>query len=98
MAQYGVVEFEAMLQFIESFLIAFNVHQHVMCLMNLLDRISHLATTPVFQTVDLAVVAGDLVAVTLDHRGHLLALIRVYDKHDFIMTHAKLLLVKALRA
>jgi hypothetical protein len=53
----------------------------------LLDQVSHLATTPVFNTVDLAATGGNDALVAFDHRGHLLALIRMDDKYYFIVTH-----------
>jgi hypothetical protein len=41
--------------------------------------------------MDVTAAAGDRGLVTLDHRRDLLALVRVDDKNDFIMTHATLL-------
>jgi hypothetical protein len=87
MAQHGVIEAERVLQLVQGFLVAFDIHQHVMGLVDLLDRIGQLAAAPVFQTVDIAAFGSDQRAVTLYHRGHLLALIGVNDKHDFVMTH-----------
>jgi len=78
---------EGMFQFAQDFLVAFDIHQHVMCLVNFLDRVSQLAASPVFQTVDLAAFGSDQRAITLDHRGHLLALIGMHNKHDFVMSH-----------
>jgi hypothetical protein len=52
-----------------------------------LDHVGHLATTPVFDTVDFATTAADQTLVPIDHCGYLLALIRVDDKNYFIVTH-----------
>src|SRR5689334_22124604 len=54
----------------------------------LLDHVGHLAPTPVFHTVNNAAAAGDDALVALDHRRDLLALVRMDDKYDFVMTHA----------
>jgi hypothetical protein len=35
----------------------------------------------------LAAIFSDDAGITLDHRGHLLALIRMYHKNDFVVTH-----------
>jgi len=86
--QDGVVELEAMLQLGDGRLIALDVHQHVVGLVHLLDRVGHLAAPPVFQAVDLAVAGGHDGLVALDHRRHLLGLVRVHDEDDFIMSHA----------
>src|SRR3546814_16731698 len=51
------------------------------------DRIGQLAATPVLETVDLALAALDQRLVALDHGGHLLALVRMDQEHDFVMTH-----------
>ena len=53
----------------------------------LLDGIGKLTAAPVFQAVNLAAVGFDGRTVTVDHRGHLLALVRVDQEHNFIMTH-----------
>jgi hypothetical protein len=52
-----------------------------------LDGVSQLTTTPVFQAVYLPAIAGNQALVTLDHGGHLFALIRMHDKHYFVVTH-----------
>ena len=91
MTQDGVVELEAMLHLVEGLLVDFDVHQHVMRLEHFAERISQLAAAPVFDAVDFS--AGGLHggAVALDHGGHLLALVRMDDKYDFVVTHSILL-------
>src|SRR5690606_38534414 len=51
------------------------------------DRIGQLAAAPVLEAVDLALAALDQRLVALDHGGHLLALVRMDQEHDFIVTH-----------
>ena len=87
MAQHGVVEAEARLQLVQHVLAALDVQHHVVRLGQVLDRVSQLAAAPVFQAVNLAAVGLDQRLVALDHRRHLFALVRVDQKHDFIMTH-----------
>jgi hypothetical protein len=41
--------------------------------------------------VHLAVAGGDGVAVSLDHRGHLLALVGMHDENDLVMAQVFLL-------
>src|SRR3546814_15847452 len=55
------------------------------------DRIGQLAATPVLETVDLALAAFDQRLVALYHGGHLLALVRMDQEHDFVMTHVAVL-------
>src|ERR1035437_4540778 len=77
-----------MLEFVQGFLIALDVHEHVMRLVHLGDGIGHLAPAPVFEAEDRTLAAGDRAAIALDHRGHLLALIGMDDEYDFVMSHA----------
>src|ERR1035437_9009257 len=91
-AQHGIIELEAGFDFDQCFVVALDVQANIVCLGEFLDNVGQLTTAPVFDAVNLAAVGGDDRLVALDHRGHLLALIRMDDKYDFIMTHAKLLL------
>src|SRR3990167_10319469 len=52
-----------------------------------IDRISKWSATPIFQAVNLALVLGNKTAIAFDHRGNLLALIRMNQEYDFIMPH-----------
>jgi hypothetical protein len=76
-----------MLEFVEDGLAALDVEANVVSLHELLDGIGKLATTPVFKTVNLPAVAGDDSLIAFDHGGHLLALIRMHNKHYFVVTH-----------
>src|SRR3546814_16343632 len=87
MTQHRVVEAKPVDQLVERVLGHFNVHQHVMRLDQILDRVRQLAATPVFQTMDSALVAFDQRLVALDHGRHLLALVRVDNEYDYIVTH-----------
>src|SRR3989338_6237702 len=42
MAQHGIVKAECVLQLFQGFLVAFDIHQHVVCLVNFLNRVSQL--------------------------------------------------------
>src|SRR3989440_10064637 len=68
--------------------VALDVHEHVMRLVNLGDGIGELPPSPVFEAVDPSAGGGDHRTVTLDHRGHLLALVGMNNEYDFVMTHA----------
>ena len=83
-----------MFELVQGFLIALDVHEHVVRLVHLGDGKGHLAPAPVFEPVDRALAAGDGAAVAFDHRGHLLALIGMDDEYDFVMAHAVSLWVK----
>ena len=94
MTQYGIVELERMIQFIQRFLITFDIHQHIMRFMNLLDQIAELAAPPVFQAMNSAIPGSNDGAVALDHCGHLLALVGMDNESDFVMAHIFSLWVK----
>src|SRR5690606_18287518 len=49
--------------------------------------IGELAAAPILEAVDLAVATLDQRLVALDHGRHLLALVRMDQEHDFVMTH-----------
>ena len=72
---------------------ALHVHQHIVGFRHLGDWVGKLAPAPILKAMDLAIVAGDDVAVTLDHRGHLLALVGMDEKNDLVMSHDVLLLL-----
>jgi hypothetical protein len=88
MAEHRVIELERVFELVERLLIDLDVHQHVVCLVDLGDRVGELPAAPVFEAVDPAVLAGDGRAIPLDHRRHLLALVGMHDEYDFVMTHA----------
>ena len=64
-----------------------------MGLVGLLDGERELAPAPVLEPVYLAAVALDHLAVAIEHGGHLLALVRMDQEHDLVMTHCHLLVV-----
>lgn len=78
---------DAVLELGQHFAVALDVHQHVVRLVQLLDRVGELTASPVFQTVNLSAVRRDERLVTLDHRRDLFTLIRMDNKNDFVMAH-----------
>src|SRR5262249_32655036 len=85
--QHRVAEAEGTGQLIESLLVRLDVHEHVVCLVDLGDRVGELPPSPVLETMHVTATGGDHALVALDHRGHLLALIRVHKENDFVMPH-----------
>jgi hypothetical protein len=53
----------------------------------LVDLVRQLTAAPVFDTVDLTAIGGDQGLVALQHGRNLLALIRVDQHDDFVVTH-----------
>src|SRR5690606_22788542 len=68
----------------------------IVSFMQLLDWVSQLTTTPIFQTVNRTTRFFDRACVTLDHAWYLLTLIRVNHKNDFVMTHCSSLRLVSL--
>ena len=91
--QHGVAEAERAGELVERLLVALDVQQHVVRLVDLGDRIRELAAAPVFEAMHRAAAGGDHAAVALDHGRNLLALVRMDQKHDFVMPHQVLLVV-----
>src|SRR5262249_27153565 len=60
---------------------------HVGRLVHLGERVGELTPAPVFQAMHTAATGGNHALVALDHRGHLLALIRMHEKYDLVMPH-----------
>ena len=59
-----------------------------MGLVNLGDRVRELAAPPIFLAMDLALGPLDEGAIPLEHRGHLFTLVRVNQKHDFVVSQS----------
>src|SRR5688500_6867600 len=87
MANDGVIKLERVLELGEGLVVALDIHEHVVRLVDLVDRVGELAAAPVFEAVNAAVAGGDHLPVTVDHRRDLLALVRMDDENDFVMTH-----------
>src|SRR5262245_39500855 len=87
MPQHRIVETEGVLELAQAFFVALYVHENVMGLVHLLDRVRHLTASPVFEPVNPAVAGGNHALVALDHRGDLLALIGVNDEDDLVVPH-----------
>src|SRR5690606_21797658 len=87
-AQHRVAELERVLELRERLVVALDVHEHVVRLVHLLDRVGELAPAPVLEAVHGAVALRHHVAVALDHLRDLLALVRMDDEDDLVMPHA----------
>jgi len=90
-AQHGVVEAEGADELVERVLRTLDVHHQVMRLVNLVDRMGELTPAPVFFAVHGTAGAFDHAPITLQHRGNLLALVRMDQKHDFVVSQFGLL-------
>ena len=86
-AQHRIVETEPGFQLGDALRIALDVHEDVVGLEHLVDRVGQLAPTPVLETVDHPTPLFQIAAIALDHRRHLLALAWVHQKDHFVMTH-----------
>ena len=89
-ADDGVVEAECALHFFQHRLAALDVHQDVVGLVDLVDRIGQLPPAPVLQPVNLAAILLDHRAIAIHHRLNLIALVGMDHEYDFIMTHVGL--------
>src|SRR5690606_945127 len=90
MAQHGVAEAERADELVERRLVALDVEQQVVRLVHLLDGMGELPSAPVLLPMDLAAGALDHVSIALHHGRHLLALVRVDQKHDFVVSQTTL--------
>jgi hypothetical protein len=77
-----------MLKLIQRRLAALDVEAQVVCFDKFLYRVSQLTTAPVFGAVDFATLRRHKRLVALNHGGHLLALVWVNNKSNFVMAHA----------
>ena len=57
--------------------------------MNFGDGVRQLTAAPVFLAMDLAARALDQVAIALQHRRNLFALVRMDQKHDFVVSQLR---------
>src|SRR5436853_7284801 len=89
MPQHRVVELERVLQLIERSRVAFDVHEDVMGLVDLGDRIRKLPASPIFHAMNATVARGDHRAIALGHGGHLPALVGTHDGYDLLMLRAE---------
>jgi hypothetical protein len=86
-AQNGVIELECSFNIFQRFRTTLDVHQNIVGLVNLVDGISQMATAPVFKAMDRAITGLNHFAIFLNHRGDLLALVRMDHEHDFVVSH-----------
>src|SRR6185436_9830426 len=90
-----VIEFVGMLKLVQRGLVALDIHEHVVRLVDFLNGKGQLTSTPVFQPVDMAVARSNHLAVAFDHPGDLFALVGMDDENDLVMPHSCLLMGKA---
>src|SRR6187402_2049934 len=89
--QDGIAEAECSGQIVEGLLVALDVHENVVRLVDFGDGIGQLTSTPVLEAMHAAFAGGNHAFVALDHGGHLLALIGMDEKNDLVMPHGVLL-------
>ena len=85
--QHGVIELERMLNFFHHSLAGFDVDAEVVGFGKLLDQVHQLATAPIFHTMHSSAAGGNHAFVAFQHGWDLLALIRVDQQDDLVMTH-----------
>ena len=85
--QHGVIEAEDAFELGQGGRITLDVHQNIVCFVQLGDGERQLAPAPVFQAMDGTAVVLDQGAVTFQHGRNLLALVRVDQKTDFVVSH-----------
>src|SRR5688572_19114383 len=64
--QHGIIELECGFQLDQGLVVAFDVHADVVRFWQLLDRVSHLATAPVFDAMNVTAACADAGLVTFD--------------------------------
>ena len=90
-AQHSVIESKRRLEVVYDLGGALDIHQHIVRLVNLRDGIGELSAPPVFQAMNAAFVGLDDGTVALDHRRHLLTLVRMDQNDDFVVSQRTLL-------
>ena len=58
--------------------------------MDFIDRVSQLATAPVFTAMDSTTGVGDNFRITFGHPANLVRLVRMHHEYDFVMAHLTL--------
>ena len=87
MTQHRVAEAKCARELVDGLLVALDVHENVVRLVDLGDGVGELPTAPVFLAMDAAVSGGDHALVAIDHRGDLLALVRMNQKYNLVVPH-----------
>ena len=87
-AQYGIAEVQRAHQFVQGVLPALHVHQHVVRLLHLGDGIGQHTPAQVFVAMNLALPAFNDAHVTIHHYASPFTLIRMDQKHDFIVSQS----------
>jgi len=84
--QHRVIEPEGTNELIERRFAALQIEHQVMGLMDLINGMGELAASPVFFAMDLAFGAFNHAPVAFHHGGDLLALVRMDQKHDLVVS------------
>ena len=82
-----IVEAKRFFQRFQGGLVALDVEERVVGLVQFVDAVGQLAPTPVLAAVDDPRSVLDQAPVTLEHAGNLLALVGVGEKNDFVVAH-----------
>src|SRR5580698_1728688 len=86
-AQHRIAEAERAGQLSEGLLIALDVQEDVVRFVHFGDREGQLTPAPIFEPMHRPAAGSDHAFVAIDHRGDLLALVRMDQKHNSIMSH-----------
>jgi hypothetical protein len=78
-------------ELIECRLVAFDVEEKIVGLVHFRDRVCELPATPILLPMNASAGALDHASIALHHRGHLFALVRMNQKHDFVVSQSRLL-------
>ena len=97
MPQYGVVKAESAFDLIEHRLLTLDVQQNVVSLVNFGNWVGQLTATPVLGTMYCTAGFGNHALVAFYHGRNLFALVRMDQKHDFVMSHCIPLRIVATR-
>src|SRR5690606_37979659 len=87
MAQHCIAESECASELGERLAIAFDVHEDVVRLVDLRDRIRELAPAPIFKTMNDTVTGCDHRLIAFQHRRNLFTLVGMDQKYDLVMAH-----------
>ena len=84
--QYRVAEMQRAHKFVQGVPCALHVHQHVVRLLHLGDGVGEHSSPQVLVSMNLALAAFDDADVTIHHYAGPFTLIRMDQKHDFVVS------------
>jgi hypothetical protein len=91
MSNYGIIKPECARYLVDDGAVGLYVHENVVRFVYLVDWMCQLAATPVFSAMNGTTGIRDHALVFFNHRRHLLALIRMDQEYDLVMSHERLL-------